>query len=186
MSSIMKEARKTMSLEFNEKTKLSKVLKADEDLLEFFIALNPHDFSRLRNPLMRKLMPPRITLGRIAAMTGRRSSELLAEIDSFLNVKTKRPLKCSHSLPQSPAEKPDWADGIPSRVIDLLASDERLDADPMLPINEATRDLDPGSLIIIMHKWEPQPLYDVWSKMGIAFYAERKSADEVWVYVSKQ
>lgn len=175
-----------MSLDFDENTKLSKLLKMDESLLEFIIALDPHDFERLRNPLMRKIMPPRITLGRIAVMTGRAPSELLAEIDAFLGLKDERQrLKSARTLPENPKEKPSWAKGDVTRVIDLLESDERLDADPMLPINEALREVTAGDLVLIKHKWEPQPLYDVWEKMGIAFYAESKSANEVWIYILK-
>ena len=50
-------------------SKLSKALQLHEDVLEYVISLNPHDFERLRNPLMRRLMPPRISLARIARMT---------------------------------------------------------------------------------------------------------------------
>lgn len=180
------DALEALSLEWSESTKLSKLLKADERLLDFIIALDPHDFERLRNPLMRKIMPPRITLGRIAVMTGRTPSELLAEIDAFLGLKRARQsLKSARTLPESPREKPTWAKGDVTRIIDLLESDERLDADPMLPINEALREMPAGELVLIKHKWEPQPLYDVWEKLGIAFYAESKSANEVWIYILK-
>ena len=36
----------------NAKSKLSTVLKIHPDILEYVISLNPHDFERLRNPLM--------------------------------------------------------------------------------------------------------------------------------------
>ena len=49
-------------------SKLSRALKLHPDVLEVVVALNPHDFVRLRNPFMRKLMAPRITLKSVKEM----------------------------------------------------------------------------------------------------------------------
>ena len=42
-------------------TRLKEALDLDPRVAEYVISLNPHDFERLRNPLMRRLMAPRIT-----------------------------------------------------------------------------------------------------------------------------
>ncbi len=59
-----------MSIEVDESSKLSKALRLHPDVLDYIVSLNPHDFKRLYNPLMRRMMPPRISLARVAEMTG--------------------------------------------------------------------------------------------------------------------
>ena len=67
-----------MAILVDENARLSKALELHPDVLDYIVSLNPHDFKRLHNPLMRKLMPPRIRLKRIAAMTGTPIAELMA------------------------------------------------------------------------------------------------------------
>lgn len=71
-------------------------------------------------------------------------------------------------------------------TIDLLESDARLDADPMMPIMKSLKRLAPDDVLVVKHKWEPQPLYDIWSKQGVEYYSEQKSDDEWWIYLRWQ
>ena len=174
-----------MARKVTANTKLSTILKLNQELLEYFVALNPHDFARLRKPLIRRLMTPRITLRRLATMTGQSPNQILKAIQPYLLSEDIEFEESEISLPQSPETKPDWATEEPDTIIDLLECDERLDADPMLPINRATCQLKPGILILVKHKWEPQPLYDVWAKIGVEFFTEAKSENEVWIYLRK-
>jgi hypothetical protein len=41
----------------------------------------------------------------------------------------------------------------------------------------------PGTVIGIKHRWEPQPFYDIWSKMGLAWFARQANEDEWHVFV---
>ena len=68
--------------------------------------------------------------------------------------------------------------------VDLLPIDEVL-GDPMLPVTVAVRRLQPGGTIGIRHKWEPQPLYDIWQKMGLEWFARKISPDEWHIFVHK-
>jgi hypothetical protein len=72
-----------MDATISANTRLNKALDLHPDVLEYIVSLNPHDFVRLRNPLLRQLMSPRITLGRIAAMTHVPLSELLTRVASL-------------------------------------------------------------------------------------------------------
>ena len=46
-------------MELTAETRLNRALDLHPDVLEYVTLLYPHDFERLRNPLMRWLMPPR-------------------------------------------------------------------------------------------------------------------------------
>ncbi len=182
-----------MAIHLNGKSKLSQALKLHPDVLEYVISLNPHDFNRLRNPLMRRLMPPRISLDRIAAMVQKPVGELLLEIHKAagINLSTEEQVELGGETgrtpdpSQSPEKRPEWTKDRSPLIVDLLPADERLDEDPMVPIYKALKANDPGTVILIKHKWEPQPLFDVWDKGGIEYYSERKGPDEWHIFIRK-
>ena len=184
-----------MPIQVNASSKLSAALKLHPDVLAYIVSLNPHDFKRLHNPLMRKLMPPRITLARIAQMTQTPILDLLERIHETaqmpLTDAERRELtsqleaRQTASLPISPAAPPAWTRQDIAAVVDLLEIDERLDADPMPPISRTLKHVAPGDVVLVKHKWEPQPLYDIWSTRGIEYFAVQQSADEWWIYLRR-
>ena len=177
-----------MALLVDGDSKLKKALELHEDVLGYVIDLNPHDFERLRNPLMRRLMPPRISLRRIAAMTNTSLPDLLAGIHAAAHIELADGDLDGLGdtvVPESPAAPPDWALPEPAQTIDLLDSDERLDADPMNPIMVSLKAAPPGELLLVKHKWEPAPLYDIWSRTGTDYYAEQRQPDEWWIWIRR-
>lgn len=105
-------------------SKLSKALQLHPDVLDYIVSLNPHDFERLYNPLMRKLLPQRITIARLAQMTNM----------------------------------------------------------PLFPVINHAKE---GDVILLKHRWEPQPLYDVWQKLNIQHFAIQAADNEWWIYLRK-
>jgi hypothetical protein len=192
MPIIFTPERKTMSLQINGSTKLAKVLKSHPEVLNYIVSLNPHDFERLYNPLMRQLMPPRISLERVAAMTNTPLSTLLARIYEIAGQPLTEAERAeltqtavANAPPRNPNHPPDWLQEPVTAVVDLLESDERLDTDPFVPLFPVINRAQPGDVILLKHRWEPQPLYDVWQKLKIKHYAVQKSPDEWWIYLLK-
>ncbi|MCP5098525.1 MAG: DUF1858 domain-containing protein [Chloroflexi bacterium] len=172
----------------NPNSKLSKALALHPDVLPYIISLNPHDFERLTNPLMQKLMPPRITLIRLATMVNLPVDELIKSIYAAAHVDTSLPnsIETQHdTLPRNPTRPPEWTFQEVICVVDLLEGDERLDIDPFVPLFPALKRVEVGDVLLMKHKWEPQPLYDVWLKLGIDYYSVQKSPDEWWIYLRK-
>ena len=171
-------------------TKLSRALELHPDVLPYIISLNPHDFERLNAPLMRQVMPPRITLERLAVMVGLPVGELISGIYAAAGLRVGEPAGApptteSTTLPANPSAPPAWFTTDVAATIDLLEADERLDTDPFVPIFPALRQIEVGEIILLKHKWEPQPLYDVWQKLGVEYYAVQQAADEWWIYLRK-
>ena len=97
------------------------------------------------------------------------------------------PSQDASPLPQSPVTPPPWMSGVDEthlHWVDLLPIDDVL-GDPMLPVTVAVRRLQPGQTIGIRHRWEPQPLYDIWQKMGLEWFARKISLDEWHILVHK-
>jgi hypothetical protein len=168
-------------------TKLAKALELHPDVLEYIISLDPHDFERLRNPVMRKLMSPRISLGRIAAMTGMTSNALLEQI-AVLSGATVELSTIEVVNPSASSERPAWVSNADAtRTVNLLPMDELLNADPMPPVMLEVKKLKPGEVLLIRHKWEPQPFYDIWAKMpGLEWFAQAVSKDEWQIWLRRQ
>lgn len=174
----------------NGDTKLSEAIKASPAILEYVISLNPHDFARLRNPLLNKVMPTRISLRRLAAMVGMAESEFVAKINDLAGLASdtvSSKVTASASLPVSPIEPPDWMTGIDLGQIiwvDVTPIDAKL-GDPMPPINIAVNTCQPGEVVGVKHMWEPQPLYDIWQARGFKFWAQQINPDLWHVFVFK-
>jgi hypothetical protein len=170
-------------------TRLNKILELHPAILDYIVSLNPHDFKRLYNPFMRRIMSPRITIGRVAAMVEKPITTILNRISEISGVKVEQSDE-EIRLTQSQKNPPDWLTYVNRdrvKQVDLLPSDETLDSDPMFPIMVAIKGLAGGEILLIKHKWEPQPLYDIWIKMGnIDWFAEKVHEDEWRIWVHKK
>ncbi len=166
------------------RSKLKLALNLGPGVLDYIVGLCPHEFVRLRSPLMRKLMPPRISLARVAAMAGIAPEELVRGVYAAAGLPLPEGVDDApaESLPANPTAPPDWCVA-PADTLDLLASDDRLDADPLPPILRAVKALGPGQVLRIKHRWEPTPLYDIWARKGLSYYSERVEADEWHIFV---
>lgn len=171
----------------NGDTRLSEALKASPAVLEYIISLNPHDFERLRNPLLNKVMPPRITLRRISIMVGIPEEELVAKIHELTGLPTE-PISAPadrKTLPGSAVDPPEWLKKIDLakiKWVDVTPIDAIL-GDPMPPINIAVNTSKPGEVVGIKHKWEPQPLYDIWHSRNLQFWSKQIEPDLWHIFV---
>jgi hypothetical protein len=172
----------------NGNTRLSQALNSHPDVLELIVSLNPHDFQRLKNPALRKLMSPRISLKRVAHMAGISEADLLGRIHRLTGDASAAPPESDGApVPASPRERPDWLAGIGDddiAWIDVIQLDDT-QGDPLPTIIAAWKAMEPGDTMGIMHRWEPQPLYDVWAKVGLQFYSQRVAPDLWRIYLHK-
>jgi hypothetical protein len=170
----------------NAATRLAKALELHPSVLGYIVSLDPHDFKRLENPVMRKLMSPRISLERIATITHTPINTLLERI-AALSGATVELSTVQASSPLSPQVRPAWLSSIDLqsvRTVNLLPLDELLEEDPMPPVMIEVKKLQPGQVLLIRHKWEPQPFYDIWAKLPkLEWFAEAVSENEwhIWV-----
>lgn len=171
-------------------TRLSQLLEAIPAALDYIVSLNPHDFARLRNPFARKYMSPRISLSRLAVMLGLPEKDFLQKLAQLSDNDTEIKLdetKTASKPPVNPANKPEWlekADATQIKWLDLLSVDDVL-GDPFPPVSIAVKNLAPGAILAMRHRWQPQPLYDIWAKMRLQWYSQQVSEDEWYVFVHR-
>ena len=168
-------------------TRLSQVLDSVPGALEYVIELNPHDFSRLRNPVLRKYMANRISVRRVAAMTHRSEDEVVGQLRTLAG-QPEAPLRpTGGAVAESTEAAPAWMADVDLdaiRWVDLFQVDVA-QGDPFPAVSLAVRQLGPGEVLVVRHHWDPQPLYDIWSKMGIQWWTQRIDADEWHVFVRR-
>lgn len=171
----------------NGETRLSVVLAENPNILEYIIGLNPHDFARLRTPLLRKVMPPRITLRRLAAMLNIPLLELIENIQHHAGAQKTIDLKEEDSKPLPAVETncPEWLNQFDRELIKWVDVTEIDDVfgDPMPPINVAVNTSKPGEIIGVRHRWQPQPLFDIWHARGLKFWTEQISPELWQIYI---
>jgi hypothetical protein len=88
-------------------------------------------------------------------------------------------------LPKRSQQIPDWLNGIDEQKVkwvDVTPIDAEL-GDPMPPINIAVNTSQPGEIIGIKHRWEPQPLYDIWQSRGFKFWSKQIEPDLWHIFV---
>ncbi len=174
----------------NGKTRLSEALAYGPAVLEYVISLNKHDFERLRSPLLFKVMPPRISLSRVAAIANIPEKEFLAKLNELAGLSMKESESQSQAnepLPCSPVERPSWLKELGANAItwvDVTSIDDK-QGDPMPPINIAVNASKAGQTVGIKHRWEPQPFYDIWHSRGFQFFSEQIEPDLWQIYVHR-
>ena len=154
----------------NANTKISKILKQNPDALEAIISINPK-FEKLRNPLLRKLMAARTSIG-MASKVGGFSVEKFFEKLQPLGFEPDR-----ETAPESNMEKPKLPAFFhavkPEQIIDF---DVRpiIDAgeDPLSSIVAKVKSIPKGGVLKIINTFEPTPLISLLKKQGFESFVD--------------
>jgi hypothetical protein len=172
-------------------TRLSQVLDAVPGALDYIVSLNPHDFGRLRNPVLRRYMSSRISLRRVAAMVGVPEQQVVDDLTRLAQGATvSAPAVGDDATDTADAPRrpePAWLQAVDAaaiRWVDVVPIDE-VGGDPFPPISLAVKQLPADGVLAIRHSWEPQPLYDIWGKMGLEWFAERIGKDQWYIFVHR-
>ncbi len=162
----------------NASTKIGTVIKDNPRAIETLIALSPH-FSKLKNPILRKLLAPRVSIAeaaRIGNCPVNRILDSLAQIGFEVN-RAELPLeKAREELAVSD--------------FDLVTShDARADLekglDPLGSILKKLADVAPGKTMLVINSFEPVPLIRLLSEKGYVFSVSNQQPDLVFTYITR-
>jgi hypothetical protein len=178
-------------------SRLSVALGLHPDVLGYIIDLDPHDFQRLEHPLMRRVMPQRMTLRRVSRLSGVPLSKILLDVHRIAGIdltETERATLTAASSsdgkpgPASVQPRPDWArdlseDDVP--VMDLRKEEEDQTVMSHEAVAESLRLVGPGEVLLLKCQAEPRSLYAVWERHGHDHFAEQMGHDEWWIFLRK-
>lgn len=167
----------------NANTKIATILKQHPDALEVIISISPK-FYKLRNPLLRKLMASRTSIGMASKIGGCSANDFFDRL---------QPL--GFTIDRSVAEKDDEVKIVPEFMKNadaekMLVLDVRpaIDSgnDPLQLILKHIRQLEPGQILKLINSFEPIPLIQLLSKQGFESYVEATGENLVQTYFHKK
>lgn len=167
----------------NANTKISKILKQNPDALEAIISITPK-FEKLKNPLLRKLMAARTSIGMASDIAG-------LSVETFF--KKLQPLGFEpdrETEPQSNTEKPKlpaYFNSLkPEQIIEFdVRPIINADDDPLSSIVKKVKSIPQNCALKIINSFEPAPLISLLKKQGFDCFVNKVDDETVETYFYK-
>lgn len=93
-------------MQINTDTKIEPILQAHPEALDAIVSIS-RKFNKLRNPVMRKLMAPRVSLGMASKVGNCTPEDFFKKLEPLGFVIDRLPPEAT-SVPETPANAPDW------------------------------------------------------------------------------
>ncbi|WP_256009689.1 DUF2249 domain-containing protein [Desertivirga xinjiangensis] len=165
-------------------TKVSSLIKANPEVIEALAALNPH-FSKLRNPVLRKLLAGRVTISDACRIAG-------CNLDDFLGKMKELRFKVTTEEASHLEDTQPVLDLTLTLETEEILVSRTLDVRPMLaagqdPLQTILKSLDSherGQALKLINSFEPLPLIALLSRKGFSCRTERPEPDIVitWIF----
>ena len=166
-------------MKINSNTKISEIIKENEGAIDTIATINKH-FKKLNNPILRKVLAPRVTIAD-AAKIGGVSVELLLDRLSSIGFEIAE-ISSNESQYGSSQNVNHFEEK------DIIEFDARPElekgVDPFKSIMRELKSLPDGKILKIINTFEPLPLIKILSEKGYAYKVEREN-DLVYTYFTK-
>ena len=166
-------------------TKISKLIKENGLAIDAIADINPH-FRKLKNPVLRRVLAPRVnieTAARIGGVSVQVFLDKLAEIGFEVDNKTE-----TTKQPTKTINKTDYMFDLKNDKITVLDVREGLanGVDPFNEIMAAIKDFKDGEVLKIVNTFEPAPIINVLKQKGFISKVEHISDKEIHTYLKKE
>lgn len=165
-------------------TRISELIRANKDSIEAIASL-ARPFARLRNPILRKLMAPRVSIAEAAKIGGCSVGDFFIALGPLgFEADSVKDQNGGHL----PAEvKPDWLERTPDsdiRYFDVrgILSEGR---DPLKQIMSEFKSISPGQILCIINNFIPTPLIRLLEKEQARCFTEEKKPGEYYTWFKK-
>lgn len=168
----------------NANTKIAKILKENSEALEAIINLN-EKFEKLRNPILRKLMASRTSIGMAAKIGGLDVEKIYEKLKPLgFDIDTESLLENNHQKPKLPA----FFSTLKSEQIVDFDVRPIIDAgeDPLSLIVNKVKQIPKGGALKIINSFEPTPLILLLKKQGFESFADPVDDQIVETYFYKK
>jgi uncharacterized protein (DUF2249 family) len=164
-----------------EDMKVSEVLKLYPETLEVFLEVSPA-FQKLKNPLLRKVLAPRVTIAQAAKIADLATTSLVTALNMACGLVSgptiSQPASASSDLSTAPSERPPILENLASEMVFVDVRDDiNQNKDPFKKIMTAVKQLHEGQVMHLVNVFEPVPLYDVLAHRGLAHWSEQVDGD---------
>lgn len=159
-----------ITMKITQHTRISDVIKMNKEAIEALASINKH-FEKLRNPILRKVLAPRVTIGDAAKIGG-------TSVEVFFNKLIPLGFECELVTEKgsiSATIKNDRQPVVESKnVVELdvrgiLAGG----SDPFNTIMDSLEKLPSGHTLKVINTFEPAPLIKILNKKGYSHFTEK-------------
>ena len=158
--------------------KISEVLQAHPELLDVLLDTSPH-FSKLRNPLLRKVQSRLVTVGQAAGIAGMDPSVLARRLNSAVGIEMPEPSAPATDAASALGPEPPWVGSATiAQELDVRPFQQRGE-EPFSAIMAAIRTIPKGQVLLLRNTFEPVPLYEVLRQRGFEHWT-RELAENEW------
>jgi uncharacterized protein (DUF2249 family) len=161
-------------------TKISKIINYNEAAIGIIAKINSN-FNKLKNPILRKVLAPRVNVNQAAKIGGVAPIEILLALEKigFQVAETKNEVETS---PKEINTKPmNQVNKVTLDVRPILESGE----DPFKKIMAQLKSMDPEKALLIINTFEPIPLLNILKDKGYSYETTRPKEGEVHTLLFK-
>ena len=171
------------------KTKISHLIKHDKNAIDVIASINPL-FRKLKNPILRRLLAPRVNISEAANIGGVTANEFLHKLSLYgFDVEFN---KNECDTDNTPCEK-ECKDNI--KCINRMERKNIVEldvrpileggVDPFEAIMGKLKQISNEQTLLIINTFEPVPLLNILKKKGYDFEVERPEPGVVHTYMKK-
>ncbi len=166
-------------LTISSRTKIAALIKENPASIDAIASINPH-FKKLYNPILRKILASRVTIGE-AAKIGKCSVEEFFEKLRPLGFLVNEP---SMATTKEESEQRELTGIAFHRELDVRA-DIAEGKDPFRKIMEQLDSLKTGETLLLINSFEPVPLIRIVQDRGYSAKVVIREEDEVYTYITR-
>lgn len=149
--------------------KISEVLARYPDLLDVLVDLAPA-FSKLRNPVLRRVQTRLVTVRQAAGIAGIDPGGLVRTLNQAVGITP--PDEEDMGAPDAPGKRPAWMNT--ASIVRELDVRDMLEKgqEPFRLITGTAREVGEGEAMRLIASFEPIPLYDALARQGFSHWSE--------------
>jgi len=156
-------------MKINAQTKISTIIKHNKEAIDVIAAINPH-FKKLKNPVLRKVLAPRVTIADAARIGKCKETDFLDALSNIgFEIEILKPV-----TEEASQENPIIQESINSskfRTLDVRPILQQ-GSDPFLHIMDAIKELPDGLVLEVVNSFEPTPLIKILNKKGYSSFVK--------------
>jgi len=168
-------------MDITPKTRISKLIKFNPDVINAIASIN-QNFKKLKNPVLRKLLAPRVTIENAAKIGGVSVSDFIKNLIPLGFVYNEEAVENI----ENDENMSNTFDIIDQTIIELdVRPDLEQGNDPFGKIMEAIDKIGEGEILKLVNSFEPVPIINAIKQKGFTEMVENPSTGLFFVYFKR-
>ena len=167
-------------MEISSNTKISHIFRENKDAIDTIASINTH-FKKLKNPILRKVMAPRVTIKEAAKIGNINANEILRKLETIGFQVIYEDEAKTESNYEAGESKKDFSDIVSLDVRPIINAGN----DPFKEIMGSVKKMKNNETLKIINVFEPVPLISILKDKGYDTWTDKISESEFHTYFNK-